>query len=146
PNAMNSALDQTQSGPAQALPNMGQQITPLAPAGARFQPLDPDLPFDANFVQGQSWKVSNAVTSVVSPDRKTLLILTSGFNRVFNIAAIPPTTPVMWYTPDSNEYVFVYDISTPVPLKRQVLQFKNTYSGIVFDPSGAAFYVSGGPS
>ena len=140
------AMAQIQSPPAQALPNMGQQITPLAPVGARFEPLDPDLPFDANFLEGQSWTVSNAVTSVVSPDRKTLLILTSGYNRVFNIAVIPPTTPLMWYPPDSNEYVFVYDISTPAPEKRQVLQFPNTYSGIAFDPSGAAFYVSGGPS
>ncbi len=140
------ALAQTSPVPAQTLPNMGQQITPLAPAGARFQPLDPELPFDANFVAGQSWTVSNAVTTVVSPDHKTLLILTSGYNRVFNISAIPPTTPFMWYPPDSNEYVFVYDISTEVPVKRQVLQLANTYSGIVFDPSGLAFYVSGGPS
>jgi YVTN family beta-propeller protein len=42
--------------------------------------------------------------------------------------------------------VFIYDISTPVPIKKQVLQIPNTYSGIVFDPSGAHFYVAGGPS
>ena len=142
---ISGAMAQTQSVPAQSLPNLGQQITPLAPPGARFQPLDPDLPLDPNFLAAQSWTVSNAVTSVVSPDRKTLLILTSGYNRVFNISTIPPTTPLMWYAPDSNEYVFVYDISLPVPVKLQVLQFPNTYSGIVFDPSGAAFYVSGGP-
>jgi DNA-binding beta-propeller fold protein YncE len=143
---VSGAMAQTQAGPVQALPNMGQQITPLAPAGSRFHPLDPDLPFDPNFLQGQSWTVSNAVTSVVSPDRQTLLILTSGYNRVFNVGTIPPTTPFMWYPPESNEYVFVYDISAAVPVKRQVLQFPNTYSGIVFDPSGTAFYVAGGPS
>ena len=27
----------------QALPNMGQQITPLAPQGSRFVPMNPDL-------------------------------------------------------------------------------------------------------
>lgn len=140
------AKAQTQPPAAQALPNLGQQITPLAPTGARFQPLDPDLPYDPNFLDGPGWKVSNAVTSAVSPDRKTLLVLTSGYNRIFNISVIPPTTPFMWYPPASNEYVFVYDISGAAPIKRQVLQFPNTYSGIVFDPSGAAFYVSGGPS
>jgi len=145
-SVVSGAMAQTRPAPAQALPNMGQQITPLAPVGARFQPLDPDLPFDPGFVEGPSWTVSNAVTSVVSPDHKILLILTSGFNRVFNFAVLPPTNPIVWYPPASNEYVFVYDISTPVPVKRQVLQFPNTYSGIAFDPSGVAFYVSGGPS
>ena len=140
-----SATAQTQPA-AQALPNLGQQITPLAPEGASFQSLDPDLPYDSNFLAGQSWSVSNAVTTVVSPDHNTLLILTSGFNRVFNTGVVPPTTPVFWYPPDSNEYVFVYDISTLKPVKRQVLQFPNTYNGIAFDPAGAAFYVSGGPS
>ena len=142
---ISSAAAQTQP-PAQALPNLGQQITPLAPEGARFQSLDPDLPYDANFPAGQSWAVSNAVTSVVSPDRNTLLILTSGYNRVFTTNLVLPTTPVLWYPPASNDYVFVYDISTAKPIKRQVLQFPNTYNGIVFDPSGSAFYVSGGPS
>ena len=28
----------------QAVPNMGQQITPLAPQGSRFEGLDPELP------------------------------------------------------------------------------------------------------
>ena len=51
-----------------------------------------------------------------------------------------------WSVPDSNEYVFVYDISTSLPIKTQVLKVANTYHGIVFDPSGTAFYVSGGPS
>jgi len=144
--AISTATAQTQPA-ARALPNLGQQITPLAPEGARFQPLDPDLPYDSNFLAGQSWTVGNAATSVVSPDRNTLLILTSGYNRVFNSSVVPLTAPpFLWYPPDSNEYVFVYDISTPKPIKRQVLQFPNTYNGIAFDPSGAAFYVSGGPS
>jgi YVTN family beta-propeller protein len=143
--SISAGLAQTQFR-AQSLPNLGQQITPLAPEGARFQSLDPDLPFDQNFLAGQSWTVSNAVTTAVSPDHNTLLILTSGYNRVFNTNFVPPTAPFAWYTPDSNDYVFIYDISTPVPIKRQVLQFPNTYSGIAFDPSGAAFYVSGGPS
>lgn len=44
---------------------------------------------------------------------------------------------------DSNEYVFVYDISNPAPALKQVVQLPSAYNGIVFDPSGAAFYVGG---
>ena len=47
---------------------------------------------------------------------------------------------------DSNEYVFIYDISATTPIKKQVVQIPNTYNGIVFDPSGTAFYVAGGVS
>jgi len=51
---------------------MGQQITPLAPQGSRFDMLNPDLP------DRLDWLASQAATSVVSPDRKTMLVLTSG--------------------------------------------------------------------
>jgi len=133
----------------QALPNMGQTITPMAPEGARFVPLEPGLPFDPNFLAGQGWQASNAVTTVVSPDRNTLLILTSGYNRVFNTNFVPPvTTPATspYYLPASNEYVFIYDISTGAPVKKQVLQMGWTYHGIAFDPHLPVFYVSGGPA
>ena len=120
----------------QDLPNMGQQITPLAPVDSRFEPMNPGLPDNPDWLAGQ------AVTTVVSPDRKTLLVLTSGYNRVYNTNG----QLSQGYAPDSNEYVFIYDISTHTPLKKQVVQIPNTYNGIVFDPSGAAFYVAGGPS
>ena len=131
---------------AQAIPNMGQQITPLAPHGARFIPLDPELTYDPTFPGGQGWLADHAVTTVVSPDHKTLLVLTSGYNRVFTSNVQPPAGTAPFYIPDSTEYVFVFDISTPTPLKKQVLKIANTYNGIVFDPGGTAFYVSGGPS
>ena len=44
----------------QALPNMGQQITPLAPQGSRFEPLNPEL------AAYPGWLASNAVTTAVS--------------------------------------------------------------------------------
>ena len=111
---------------------MGQQITPLAPQGSRFEPMNPDLP------DNPAWLAGQAVTTVVSPDGKTLLVLTSGYNRVYNANGTP------FKLPDSKEYVFIYDISTHTPVKKQVVQIPNTYNGIVFDPSGKAFYVSGG--
>src|ERR1039458_830710 len=118
--------------PAQALPNLGQQITPLAPPNSRFEPMNPDLP------DNSAWLAGQAVTTVVSPDGKTLLVLTSGYNRVNNTDG----TSFRWS--DSKEYAFIYDISKHTPVKKQVVQVPNTYNGIVFDPSGAAFYVSGG--
>jgi len=69
----------------QALPNMGQQITPLVPQGSRFVPMNPDLS------DKPAWLAGQAVTTVVSPDHKTLLVLTSGYNRVFN--SPPPDRP-----------------------------------------------------
>ena len=43
----------------------------------------------------------------MSPDSKTLLVLTSGYNRVYNANGT-----ACFGSPDSNEYVFIYDIST----------------------------------
>ncbi len=120
---------------SQNLPNMNQTITPLAVPGATFETLNPNLPGKPDWLAGQ------AVTTVVSPDKKTLLVLTSGYNRVYTST---PSTPYPWYTPYSNEYVFIYDISTNAPIKTQVVQIPNTYNGIAFDPSGKAFYVAGG--
>ena len=125
--------DQERSG--QVLPNTGQLLTPTAPSGARFESLNPGLTNYPQFLAGQ------AATTVESPDHKTLLILTSGYNSWnftsgSKIGQVDPS--------GSNEYVFVYDISTKVPTKKQVLQIPNTYNGITFDPSGNTFYVPGG--
>src|SRR5690349_12053811 len=116
---------------AQVIPNTGQQITPTAPTGARFEPLNPDLADNPQYLAGQ------AVTSVVSPDGKTMLVLTSGYNLLDSSSGsrIPA---------DSTQFVFVYDISGNAPAKKQVIQVPNTYSGIVFDPTGTTFYVTGG--
>ena len=124
----------------QPLPNMGQQITPLAPKGAMYQTLNPGLPAPAD-----KWLASNAVTSVVSPEpeHKTMLVMTSGYNR-FNTAIVqPPTGTNPWNPEFSNEYVFVYDISNSAPVQKQAVQIATTYNGIAWDPSGSAFYVSG---
>ena len=120
---------------AQVIPNTGQLLTPTAPVGARFEPLNPNLPNYPEYLAGQ------AVTTVESPDHKSLLILTSGYNLWSfpygpNIGNTDPSA--------SNQYVFVYDISNNIPVKRQVIQIRNTYNGIAFDPSGKTFYVSGG--
>lgn len=116
---------------AQTIPNTGQQITPTAPTGVRFEPLDPELAGNPKYLAGQ------AVTSIVSPDGKTLLVLTSGYNMLDSPSGRGKRG-------QSNEFVFAYDISQGLPRKKQVILVPNTYCGIAFDPSGNAFYVSGG--
>ncbi|MFI4964085.1 MAG: beta-propeller fold lactonase family protein [Caulobacterales bacterium] len=109
----------------------GQHLTPEAARGAIFQPLNPDLPSLPAFTAGQASAVA------LSPDRRTLLILTSGFNR--NFGADGKQVPGL-----SDEYVFVFDVSGAAPVKRQVLQVPNTFLGIAWAPSGERFYVSAG--
>ncbi len=130
-----SRLPAAGSVEAQELPNSGQQITPTAPTGARFEPLNPGLADFPSYVAGQ------AVTTVTSPDHKTLLILTSGYNLVNATSGPNQGDPI---AADSTEYVFIYNIASGEPVKTQVIKVPNTYQGIVFDPTGKTFYVSGG--
>ncbi len=109
----------------------GQTATPTAASGAIFQSLNPDLPGLPGFVAGQ------ASAMALSPDGRTLLILTSGYNR--NSGPDGKIVPGF-----SMEYVFVYDVSEPAPRKVQVLQIANTFLGLAWAPSGQRFYVSGG--
>ncbi|HZZ67041.1 MAG TPA: hypothetical protein VFE18_02610 [Phenylobacterium sp.] len=118
------------AAPQMVLPT-GQRLTPEAAHGAIFQPLNPDLPQLPAFTAGQASAVA------LSPDKRTLLILTSGFNRNFGPDA--KQVPAL-----SNEYVFVFDVSGAAPVKRQVLQVPNTFLGIAWAPSGERFYVSAG--
>ena len=108
----------------------GQAITPSAAPGAIFQPLNPDLPSNPGYTAGQAAAVA------LSPDGRTLLILTSGFNRMLG-----PAKVIM---EESSEYVFVYDVGGARPVKRQVLKVDNTFLGLAWAPSGERFYVSGG--
>ena len=122
-------------GTAEAKPGQvtatGQAITPTAAAGALFQPLNPDLKALPGFTAGQ------ASALALSPDGRTLLILTSGFN--LNLGADGKPIPDL-----SSEYVFVYDVSGSAPVKRQVIALPNSFLGLVWAPKGDRFYVSGG--
>ncbi|VAX12046.1 hypothetical protein MNBD_GAMMA24-269 [hydrothermal vent metagenome] len=109
----------------------GVRITPAAASGAQFKRMNPDLPSLPEFQVGQ------AVSTALSPDGHTLLVLTSGYNRNRNAnGKFDPAT--------SAEYIFVYDVTGRYPLKQQVLKVANTFSGIVWRPDGLAFYVAGG--
>jgi YVTN family beta-propeller protein len=109
----------------------GQIITPSAAPGSTFQPLNPGL------TDAPAYTVGQAVSTVVSPDGNTLLILTSGYNQLYDSSGT--------FSPgDSEEYVFVYDISGAAPVQKQVVKVTNTYMGIAFSPDGTHFYVGGG--
>lgn len=119
---------------AQMLPT-GATITPTAAPGSVFVPLTTSLQDVPVFTP------DGAETTAISPDGKTLLILTSGYNLNEDASGNFPGA-------DSGEFVFVYDISTPsTPLETQVVQllnFEETFDGIVWAPNGSAFYVGGG--
>ncbi len=115
---------------SQVLPT-GLAVTPFAAPGAKYFELNPHLKNFPNFVAGQP------VTIAPNPDGKTLLVLTSGYNRNNGRNG-------RWVKGASNEYVFVYGISQDAPRMEQTLQVHNTFDGIAWNPDGTAFYVSGG--
>lgn len=109
----------------------GMEITPLAAPGSTLERLNPDLKGRPDYT------VDHPITTTISPDGNTLLVVTSGFNRVLDEKghAIPA---------DSTEWIFVYDIRQGKPVKRQAIPIPNTYAGIAWAPDGKRFYVSGG--
>jgi YVTN family beta-propeller protein len=121
---------QTEVGLPQSVAS-GQTVTPLAPAGAAFIRLNPHLKDFPDYTVGQAIKL------VLSPDGRTLLVLTSGYNILYDTQGGKDATA-------SNEYVFVYDVIHNGLRQVQVLQVPNTFFGLAFSPSGSQFYVSGG--
>ncbi|MDE3137139.1 MAG: beta-propeller fold lactonase family protein, partial [Acidobacteriota bacterium] len=109
----------------------GLAVTPEAPRGVTYFPLNPHLSQFPSFVAGQP------VTITPSPDGKTLLVLTSGYNRNNGRDGRRVRSA-------SNEYVFVYTVTNDTPRQSQVLQVPDTFDGIAWNPAGNAFYVSGG--
>ncbi len=123
--AADIALGQTPPLPS------GQTVTPSAAPGAIFQDLNPGLAGFPDYLAGQ------AIRSLVSPDGKTLLVMTSGYNGIDN-------SDGSLNTDASSEYLFVYDISAHTPVRKQVVQIPTTYVGLAFSPDGTKFYVGGG--
>lgn len=119
---------------AQTVLPTGAAITPTAATGSVYQSLTVALPDYPNY------SPDSAETTAISPDGKTLLILTSGYN--LNLDSNGNYQPQ-----DSGEYVFVYDISAPsMPVQKQVvlLQNERAFGGLVWSPDGTKFYAAGG--
>ncbi|MBW4586754.1 beta-propeller fold lactonase family protein [Aetokthonos hydrillicola Thurmond2011] len=125
----------------------GQVITPAAAPGSIFAPLKTNLRQDENA------DAAEAVTTALSPDGKTLLVLTSGYNQNFKTETgqditqqvLDPTTgqPSNVQTKQS-EWVFVFDVSSGNLIRKQQIGIPNTYDGITWAPDGKGFYVSAG--
>ena len=131
-----------------ALLPTGQIITPAAAPGSTFAPLSTGLRTDNNA------DAAEAVSTALSPDGKTLLVLTSGYNQnfkdentgsTFTYPVLDPLTgkPSGTTTPKA-EWVFVYDVSSGKLVKKQQINIPNTYNGLAWAKDGSRFFVSGG--
>jgi len=115
---------------AEELPT-GMSITPLAARGSTLQALNPGLPDLPDFT------VDHPISTAISPDGATLLILTSGYNR--NNDAKGKKIPAQ-----TSEYIFIFDIHQTKPVPWQALRIPNAYVGLAWAPDGSRFYAGGG--
>jgi DNA-binding beta-propeller fold protein YncE len=109
----------------------GQLITPTAAHGAMFQDLNP------GHSSAPDLRARQAAAISVSPDGRTLAILTSGFN--VNFGSDGKMAPEL-----STEYVFLFDITGPQPKQVQVLPVPNAFQGLAWTPSSDRLFASGG--
>jgi YVTN family beta-propeller protein len=109
----------------------GQEITPTAAPGSTLTYLNPGLNDFRNYI------ASGGITTAVSPDGGTLLVLTAGYNNLDDSSG-------NFIAADSQEYIFVFDISKGAPIQKQVLTLPNSYTGIAFQPGGQTFLAAGG--
>jgi YVTN family beta-propeller protein len=116
------------AGPAAVDLPTGQRITPLAAPGARLTVLDAGLP--------SKMRPGFAQASCLSPDGKTLLVLTAGYDKVLDAAG-------QAIHAESTQFVFVFDISDGTPVQRQVVPVSSAWNGIAFASDGRHFYVPG---
>jgi len=105
------------------LPN-GLSITPDAAPRSVFIPLNANMPGRPDLRLGQG------VTTALSPDGKSLLVLTSGYNREGQQKL--------------SEYVFIFDVTLYPPRQVQAVPVPNSFCGLAWNPDGKEFYVSGG--
>jgi YVTN family beta-propeller protein len=129
--SLSATAQQKKRGAASEELPTGMSITPLAARGSTLQPLNPGLPDLPDFT------VDHPISTAVSADGSTLLILTSGYNRNNDARgkAIPAQT---------SEYIFVFNIQGQKPVQRQALRIPNAYVGLAWAPDGSHFYSGGG--
>jgi hypothetical protein len=119
----------------------GLFITPTVLAHAVQQDLNPGLTNYPNFVAGE------AVKAVVSPDGKTLAILTAGMNSLYfpNPASASEVGTVDKAA--STQFLFLYDITganKSKPVLKQVIQQLNAHVGLVWAADSKTLYAAGG--
>jgi hypothetical protein len=108
----------------------GQDITPLAIPGASAKLLNPALPAYSSFV------ASGASRSQLSPDGKTLAVVTAGQNSLYKPDGTVDTA-------NSTQYIFIFDVSSGTPVQTQVLTQTNAYVSLAFKDNNT-LYAGGG--
>src|ERR1700704_6133215 len=119
----------------------GLYITPTALSHAVKQDLNPGLAKYPDFVAGE------AVKAVVSPDGKTLAILTAGMNSLYYPNPASPTQVGTVDKTASTQFLFLYDITganKSKPVLKQVIQQLNAHVGLVWAPNSQTLYAAGG--
>ncbi len=150
--SISSELDRQSKCSSPIVPTIlptGKIITPTAAPCSTFEHLKTGLRADGTA------DANSAVAAALSPDGKTLLVLTSGYNQSFKnektgeslsyavldpVTGKPSTTKV-----EKSEWVFVYDVGGGTLGKRQQIGIPNTFAGLAWAPDGERFYVSGEP-
>lgn len=109
----------------------GQRMTPLTAPGASYEPLVTRIgPAPQTIADG-------AAAIAVSPNRREMLVLTSGFNRYAG-----PDGKIL--PKQSEQYVFRYAISDKGARWIETLTVPNSYGGIAWRKDGRGFVVGGG--
>jgi len=140
-----------------ALIPTGQYITATAAPGSSYQRLTTGLRADGNA------DADDAVSTALSPDGRTLLVLTTGFNTSINYEngspiLFPVLSPLTGksatftnpYTGkaaqgyNQAEFVFIYDVAHGAARQLQKIPIPDTFEGLAWDPNGSRFFVSGG--
>ncbi len=109
----------------------GASMTPDAAPGSSVFELDPHL------ARAPAFRAGNAVATALSPDTRTLAVLTSGYNLTFDAEG-------KQLEDGSRESVCIYDGPGGAPRETHVVPIPNAFGGIAFSPDGARVWVSGG--
>ena len=110
----------------------GQALDPASGTGSALH--------SAGFGKSDShpaYVADGASAIAVSPDKREMLVLTSGYNR-FNGANGKLVAE------QSTQYVFCYSIGRSGAQWLQTLQVPNSFGGIAWLPNGSGFVVGGG--
>jgi DNA-binding beta-propeller fold protein YncE len=145
----NADRDHDEDGDRRSPTPPGLFITPTALKDAVQQDLKPGLALPyftqnyPNFVAGE------AVKAVVSPDGKTLAVLTAGMNSLYFPNNDDLTNPNLGKVDKaaSTQFLFLYDIAgenKEKPALKQILQQPNAHVGLVWAPNSQTLYAAGG--
>jgi DNA-binding beta-propeller fold protein YncE len=126
----------------------GQRITPFAAPSATLLRLATGLRADGNADAG------GAMAASLSPDGRTLLVLTSGYNYQYFTPSgreirFPVREPlsgkISRITTDLTQWIFVYRVAGNGALQRaQQIAVPDAFEGLAWAPDGERFFVSAG--